>query len=53
VPTTRARRQPEQVRITGSEGEVIIYPPDSDDTPRYVAFKVNEFEKCGDATLIK
>jgi hypothetical protein len=33
-PTTSARRQPEQVIITGSEGELIICPPDSDGTLR-------------------
>jgi hypothetical protein len=33
-PTINARRQPEQVTITGSEGELVISPPDPDGTPR-------------------
>jgi hypothetical protein len=32
-PTIKARRQPEQVKITGSEGELIICPPDCDGPP--------------------
>jgi hypothetical protein len=41
-PTTNVRRQPEQVKITGSEGNLTICPPDCNGTPRNVALKINE-----------
>ena len=44
TPTTNARRQPEQVMITGSEGELIICPPNFRVLRGNVGLKANEFK---------
>jgi hypothetical protein len=51
-PTTNARRQPEQVKITGSEGELVICPPEIMVLCGDVALKANIFKGIRDVDRI-